>query len=304
MNHCEKEHQNESNEADVYYFDVITINTIIPPKALREMQLFKELHPHIGNWIVWTWKKDQKPRRFQGYRCCIQLFQVTDTAVAILQKYDFSEHGVSYLEIAWDRIYSNKLEAKSATKEFTETYFLNWGKRCFNIKGTGYIGKEYGKKRNFYMCCYHPEEGKLHNTIDEETRCLKNTRHTEFRIRGKSNIRHKLGVKTIYDLEAAESSYRTIAEKYLVKKRVKTSLIKKHFPNMTIRIQGVAHLDEFISEEKDRIKTREDQHAVMNCMFSKKLLRKLGVQKEFRLTDRTDKIVDDYGISYWKEKYD
>jgi len=304
MTPCEKEQKNESNEADVYYFDVITINTVIPPRALYEMQLLEELRPHIGNLIVWPWKKDQIPRHFQGYRSCIQLFQVTDAAIDLLQKYDLAAHGVSYLEVACDRIYSNEFEAKSAIKEFTENYFLNWGKCGFNIRGTRYIGKDYGKKRNFYMCCYSPEEGKLFNASDEEPHCLRNTRHTEFRMRGKGSIKHKLGVKTIYDLETAESSYRTIAEKYLVKKRVKTSLIKKHFPDMTIKIEGIAHLNEFINEKTDRIKAREDQHAVMNRMFSKKLLRKIGVKKKFRITDRTDKIVDGYGVGYWKEKYD
>jgi hypothetical protein len=145
-----------------YYYDRIRINTVISKEDLLDMIDTEELEQYA--WRVKICNSYKMTNRIHGYQGRIELFQATDEAVKVLQRYGLERHGVSRLEVARDRMCNNSLVTAKYRQMFQDSHYLKWGKGAFPIGTSRYFGKEMGKQRGMYMLCDLPPRGKLGDT--------------------------------------------------------------------------------------------------------------------------------------------
>ncbi|MBV5329712.1 MAG: hypothetical protein JZU65_19150 [Chlorobium sp.] len=222
----------------------------------------------------------------------IEIFQATDEAIALLQKYRFGKHRITRIEIAKDIICNSRQEAKQLCDEFIRTHYLKWGKGYFPISSTGYIGKREGIPKNFYVVCYVPKEGK-------EKLGHKYLRHTEFVILGWENIKNKMDISSIYDIENVCNYYDDLEKRYLVKTTANVKRIKKHFPNTEVRYVNEAI--ELISNEKERIRDRKLKHDILYTICDKRMRKLYKLKRLFKYSIWEKRILNQ-GMCYWVNK--
>jgi len=216
-----------------FYYDRIRIFTDIPKEGLLALIDIEELRKHAGKVEI---GEAFPPARIHGYKGRIELSQASDKAIEVLQSYSLERHTISYIEVTKDIVVNNDHDAQKYKQAFQDNHYLRWGKGCFSIGSTHYMGKEQGKKRGIYLVCYTPVNGKCGN---------QHVVHMEFKILNMINVKRKLGVNTIYDLGRAEDHFEVLANKYIVRAEVNLKRVKKHFPY--IKTSNVSDFIDFIS---------------------------------------------------------
>lgn len=262
---------------NVYYFDRIRIHSSIHYKVLSQMIDTEELKGQCREIII------NKPRtilNMRGYYGRIELFQATDEAIRMLQRYDLGRHTISYVEVDRDRVCNNSLASNKLKEVFQSMHYLKWGKGAFTIGDTGYIGKGYGMRRNMYVRCYVPTEDKIKLGN-------KDVVHIEFSLYSWDRIKSKFGICSIYEMPSAEHCYRSLADKYLVKGTLNQSRMQKHFTQSTAK-----NVNEFVpvlAEKKKFLKFVKNRNNV-HMILRNKLLHKFT---------RSEQLIMNQGAGYW-----
>ena len=271
---------------EVFYFDVIMINTAV---ASSQMLVdWDELKRHCNGCKVYNYREGSSGRNF-GYRSNITLWQATDKAIEILQRFDWNMHSVSYLEVAKD--VACDTHAGAVRLQSKNDLSLRYSKGSFECKGTRYIGKQKGVNRGMYLCDYVLPTRKVLQSDD--------VFHREFRLRGKRTIKTKLGVDNIYDIKPAEILYEKLWDENVVDRPLRHSRIKKHFGH---NVGTIAELSEILEEAKYDVWYKSYHAEIKWIMAGSKRIQRRNLRRNLRKhydpTPR-ERIIQRYGLAYW-----
>lgn len=272
-----------------YHIDRIRISTKIPVRMLKIM-IDKNLFKNSCKDIVIG--RAYKMSRIHGYKSRIEIYQATDEVIKLLQTYRLGKHTISRIEIAREIVCDSLDTALDLSRKFIKYHFLKWGKGCFVISSTGYIGKREGIHKNFYVICYVPRKGK-------EKLGVEYSMHNEFVIIGWENIRKKLNIGTIYDIIDIEQCYNELSNKYLVEASPNFNRIKKSFENKIIN--NVSDVIMLISNEKDVLRERKLRHRALLIICDNRMRKRFKIKLQFNYTAREKRILNQ-GVGYWLNK--
>ncbi len=241
----------------VFYFDVVTINSIMEVQEIEEFLNVEELSSHCEK--IWIGEASNTGK-YHGYKSKIEAYDATDGYFHELSRFDLTDNiaNITYLEITRDIEFKTEKMAEAFKFHQERNRIRKWERNRFSVKETIYRGKKVGKFTPNYEAMYPAKDNS-------------GIVHHEFRLLGKRTIQRILG--TDLNKISAEALYLMMEKKYHAQKTINQKKLLRAMTKAGINVKRaeirIGHLRtymdlrEYIEKIQSQVRHRK-KIAVLN----------------------------------------